>query len=319
MANPAPTIISGPDLISSGNGLVEGPVWHPDLGLIAAETASGGVWTFNRGKPKTMVLPHRRGIGGMARHSDGGLVVSGRNIAYKDLSTAGEDASPTIVLLENNPSAGIIGFNDFTTDRMGRIYVGSVGFVAVHAPKGGEAAGSQPGTSHDTLRQSAEGKPGSLHLIDVDGSSRVVSTDVALSNGLGFSPSGKILYHSDSVRQCAFMYDVLPSGDLSGKRAFARVETGMPDGLAVDEAGFVWIAIAHGNAVIAYDPQGHEVLRIPIPAPMVTSLCFGGSDRRDLYICTGFEGSPDLGGCVFHVRVDAPGLALTPAKVKLAN
>ncbi|MGE0153490.1 MAG: SMP-30/gluconolactonase/LRE family protein [Reyranellaceae bacterium] len=319
MADPAPTIISGPELISSGNGLVEAPVWHPDLGLIAAETTGGGVWTFNKGQPKTMVLPHRRGIGGMVRHADGGLVVSGRNIAYKNVSAAGEDAGPTIVLLQNDPAAGIIGFNDLTTDRMGRIYVGSVGFVAVHAPKSGEAAGAQPGTSHDTLRQSAEGKSGSLHLIDVDGSARVVSTDIALTNGLGFSPSGKILYHSDSVRQCAYRYDVLPNGDLSGKRVFARVETGMPDGLAVDEAGFVWIAIAHGSAVAVFDPQGREVLRIPIPAPMVTSLCFGGPDRRDLYICTGFEGSPDLGGCVLRARVGVPGLALTPAKVRLAK
>ncbi len=319
MADPSPTVISAPELISSGNGLVEAPVWHPDLGLIAAETASGGVWTFSKGKPKTVVLPHRRGIGGMVRHAEGGLVVSGRNIAYKNVSTAGEDASPTIVLLENDPSAGIIGFNDLTTDRMGRIYVGSVGFVAVHTPKDGEAAGTQPGTSHDTLRQSAEDKPGSLHLIDVDGSARVVATGIALTNGLGFSPSGRILYHSDSVRQCIYMYDVLPNGDLSGKRVFARVETGMPDGLAVDEAGFVWVALAHGNAVAVFDPQGREALRIPIPVPMVTSLCFGGNDRRDLYVCTGFEGSPDLGGCLFHARVDVPGLALAPAKVRLAK
>ena len=51
---------------------------------------------------------------------------------------------------------------------------------------------------------------------------------------------------------------------------------------------------------------------------MVTSLCFGGDDLRDLYIVTGSRGGPHENcGSIFHGRVDVAGLALPVARVAL--
>jgi xylono-1,5-lactonase len=51
---------------------------------------------------------------------------------------------------------------------------------------------------------------------------------------------------------------------------------------------------------------------------MVTSLCFGGDDMRDLYIVTGSRGGPhDNCGSIFRTRVDVAGLPLSPARVAL--
>ncbi len=51
---------------------------------------------------------------------------------------------------------------------------------------------------------------------------------------------------------------------------------------------------------------------------MVTSLCFGGDDLRDLYIVTGSRGGPSEScGTVYRLRSDVAGLPLPPARVRL--
>jgi gluconolactonase len=218
--------------------------------------------------------------------------VSGRNIAYKP------HEGDTQVLLAGDPEKGILGFNDITTDTAGRIYAGSLAFRPV-------------GADDDPL-------PGQLFCIDTDGSARVVGGDVMLTNGMAFSPDGKLLYHSESVRHVVRLYDVAEDGSLSPHRTFAEVRPGVPDGLAVAEDGSVWVAVAHGSRVDVFEPDGSKRQEIPVEIPMVTSLCFGGDELRDLYIVTGTEGMDrDDAGCVFCLPVDVPGLPVAPAKVKV--
>lgn len=286
------------DTVSSGHGLLEGPLWHPRLGLLVADAAVGGVWAVSEGGKPTLQVANRRGIGGMALHESGGVVISGRNVAYKRLM-GDPKADETLVLLPNDPDHGVIGFNDLTTDGAGRIYVGSLGFKAMD--------GGLPG-----------GRTAFLHLVDLDGSTRIVAHDVELTNGLGWSPDGKRLYHSDSLRHIVKAYSVRDDGSLSEPTVFASTPAGHPDGLAVAEDGTVWVAIAHASTVCQFDTDGHELQRIDFPVPMVTSLCFGGQDLRDLYVVSGSTGAPaELGACVFRVRSDVSGLPRAPARVHL--
>ena len=281
--------------LASGYGLIEGPVWEPGRGLTFSDVHHGGVFRLTRAGAIETVVEHRRGIGGIARHADGGLVVSGRNVAYK--GPAGPD---TIVLLDRDADLGIIGFNDLTTDAAGRIYVGSL----CSSPFDPEA------------RQNP--KTGWLHVIDVDGSSRRLADGILLTNGLGFSPDGRLLYHSDSAANIVGVYDVRPDGGVGPRRTFARVEPGIPDGLVVSVDGAVWVAAARGSAVVVFEPDGRERQRIPCPLPMVTSVCFGGDDLRDLYVVTGSDGTgTDRAGSVFRMRVDVAGVPVAPARVPI--
>ncbi len=111
--------------IAGGFGLIEGPLWSDELGLVFSDVVFGGVFAvqpMDSSSEVRTVFEHRRGIGGMALHEAGGLVVSGRNIAYKPF-----DGGPTITLLDRDEEAGLVGFNDFTTDAFGRIYAGGLG------------------------------------------------------------------------------------------------------------------------------------------------------------------------------------------------
>ena len=71
----------------------------------------------------------------------------------------------------------------------------------------------------------------------------------------------------------------------------------MPDGLAVAADGTVWVALAHGGRVAVFSPEGEEVRSIPVPLPMVTSVCFGGPDLRTAFITLSHSGR--LVSCVW--------------------
>ncbi len=280
--------------LASGFGLIEGPVWDPAKGLYFSDVLNGGIHLLGRDDQITTVLPKRRGIGGMALHSAGGLVAGGRDIIFVNL-----DDLQSQTLLSQETAAQATGFNDLTTDAAGRIYVGSLAFQVF-------AGGAQ--------------KPGRLWLIDLDGSVREVSDGIMLTNGLGFSPDGKLLYHSDARRDMIRVYDVSDDGTLEPWRCFATLGPGhVADGLKVAEDGSVWVADAHGGRVAVFNADGTHRQDIEMPLPMVTSVCFGGDDLRDLYIVTGSRGGPNEScGTLYRTRVDVPGLALAPAQVKIS-
>src|SRR5262249_29214602 len=139
------------DALAKGYGLIEGPVWDRERGLIFSDVLFGGVFALSRAGTVSPVFEHRRGIGGIALHDAGGLVVSGRNVSFKPF-----DGGATVTLLDSDAEHGNVGYNDLTTDAKGRIYVGSLGASPVFAD------GREP-------------RAGDLYLIDLDGRSRIVA------------------------------------------------------------------------------------------------------------------------------------------------
>lgn len=281
--------------LTQGYGLIEGPVWFENK-LFFSDVLGGGVFALDQGGKVETVFGHRRGIGGMAVHEAGGLIVSGRNISYKSFS-GGE----TQLVLDRNEAAGNVGYNDLTTDAAGRIYVGSLGSSPVFAD------GREP-------------QAGDLYLIELDGSARKVGEDIMLTNGLAFSADGLRLYHSDTARRTVNYYDVEQDGSLGAKQTFATFDAGAPDGLAVSEDGRVWIALAaDGAGVAVFNEHGVQVDHLSIPQPMCTSVCFGGDDLSTLYVVSGSDGmASDKAGAVYAHPVDTRGCEVAVAKVSLS-
>jgi len=277
--------------MATGYGLIEGPVWRPGYGLYFSDVLNGGVFLLELSGKVTPAVPKRRGIGGMALHAADGLIVGGRDIAFVRFSDG-----QTRSLLSLDAVPGATGFNDLTTDSAGRVYVGSLAFKVFD--------GGPP-------------KPGHLHLIELDGRMRTISDGILLTNGMGFSPDGKRLYHGDSRAPLIRAYAVNDDGTVGPWRKFADLgATGVPDGLKVASDGSVWVADAHGGRIAVFNPDGTHRKDLAVPLPMVTSLCFGGEDLRDLYIVTGSRGGPHENcGSVFRIRADVAGLAVPPARV----
>jgi xylono-1,5-lactonase len=276
-----------------GFGLLEAARWYDGQGLLFSDMTGGGVYRYDGavGSPE-LVIPHRKGIGGLVAHSSGGLVVAGRNVAHKDADGA------TTVVLATGPDETF--FNDLTADAKGRLIVGSVG------------VGPSP---HGSARE-AQRAPGRLYRVDVDGQVTVLADDVLVSNGLGVSPSGDVLYHVDSYRRTVWAFD-----DDDNRRVFADLSEydGIPDGLAVAADGSVFVAMAGGGAVLVWGADGTRVAELPVPQPLVTSVCFGGPALRSLYVLTGVneEYADDRGGAVYLYNDQGPGLVAPVCAVAL--
>jgi len=272
--------------LARGYSLLEAGRWHPEHGLVFSDMlGAGGVHALPPGAaaPVTLIA-HRKGIGGLVAHADGGFVVSGRNVAHKQLDGSGA------VLRETGADEQF--FNDLTADGRGRLYVGSVPTV------------------HDDVHT------GRLYRLDLDGRAEVLAEDVRVSNGLGVDPADEFLYHVDSPRRTVWRY----RQDSGAREVFVDTGdyAGVPDGLAVAADGSVWVALAGGSVVVGWDAAGRRVAEVAVPAELVTSVCFGGADLRTLYVLTGSNAEhpdPD-GGSVFATEAPVPGLPAPVARVR---
>jgi len=274
------------EILASGYGLLEGPRIDAADNLYFSDVPNGGVYCRSPTGEVTTVIPRRRGVGGIALHADGGVVVSGKNICHV------KDGQSRILFQRDD----IPGFNDIFTDSAGRVYAGSL--------------------RSDPFKEGAR-TPGELWQIVGEGQVREMYGNVGLTNGIGFSPDGKFIYHADSAGPHLIVHEVMPDGTMKNRRAIAQMSGGtIPDGLCVDEAGCIWVAVYGGRCAARYTPEGELDRKVEVPAKAVTSLCFGGKDRRDLYIVTADNTEvPERKGTIFRTRVETPGVAAPLARV----
>jgi len=99
-----------------GYGLVEAPRIDGAGNLYFSDAIDGGVYRRAPDGAVSVVVPKRRGVGGLALHADGGLVISG-----KDVSHVRDGVTRILLTVE-----GALGFNDLTTDAAGHVFVGSL-------------------------------------------------------------------------------------------------------------------------------------------------------------------------------------------------
>ncbi|MBW7922992.1 MAG: SMP-30/gluconolactonase/LRE family protein [Rubellimicrobium sp.] len=119
------------------------------------------------------------------------------------------------------------------------------------------------------------------------GALEVVCDDFTQPNGLAFSPDERFLYIADS----AFSHDpdfppivrrfAVDGKRLSGGEEFCRIDTGLPDGIRIDDEGRLWSSAFDG--VHCFDTGGTLLGKVKVPE-VVSNLCFGGPMRNRLYM-----------------------------------
>ncbi|GHJ98680.1 calcium-binding protein [Streptomyces sp. Y2F8-2] len=261
--------------------LGEGPTWDADGGrLIWVDILGSRVHTYDPASGRRTVMTSEQHVGAAKPRSGGGLVLNLRD------GVGLRDPDGTFRWLRHEPVPGRRG-ND-----------------AAVAPDGSLWAG--------TMRYDEAPGGGTLSRITGDGTVRTVLDDVAVSNGTGWSPDGRLMYYIDSPTRRIDVFDVGDDGLPAGRRALAHVERGFPDGLTVDADGCVWVALWDGGAIHRYTPSGDldRVLELPVERP--TACAFGGADLADLYITTartGLQAPHPLSGSLLVVPGAGKGLA----------
>ena len=65
---------------------------------------------------------------------------------------------------------------------------------------------------------------------------------------------------------------------LIDKKLFADMGS---DGMTIDSKGNVYLT---GKGVTIFNPKGEKIENIPVDAPWTANVCFGGTDRKTLFI-----------------------------------
>lgn len=105
-----------------------------------------------------------------------------------------------------------------------------------------------------------------------------VATDLVRPNGIIGTPDGKTLYVADIDGHKTYSYRVQPDGTLTGKRLFCELGS---DGMTIDNEGNVYLT---GQGVTVFDKSGKQIEHIDVPEGWTANICFGGRDRRTLFI-----------------------------------
>jgi sugar lactone lactonase YvrE len=266
--------------IGDGAQLGEGPRWDAALRrLLWVDIEGRTLHVFDPVTGDDSALPVWSRVGAASWTTAEGMVL----VALAERLALLSLADGSLSTLAEIPHAGHMRLNDGACDPAGRFWIGSM------------ALAETPGIA--ALYRYA------------DGALERVVDDVSLSNGLGWSPDETLMYYVDSptYRIDVFDYDV-GSGTIANRRPFVELEhaAGIPDGLAVDDEGCVWLALWGGSSVRRYSPEGALEHVVDVPATHVTACAFGGEDRRSLFITSA---APD--GRLFVVE-DA-GVAGPPA------
>jgi sugar lactone lactonase YvrE len=134
---------------------------------------------------------------------------------------------------------------------------------------------------------SREAGQGALYRYDPDGSLHRMEDGVTIPNGPAWSPDGGTMYfaHSDAATIYAYDFDG-ERGELSQRRVFAKLgqDETAPDGMTVDEEGYVWSAQWDGHGLLRLAADGSIADRLDLPVKRPTSCAFGGPERKHLYI-----------------------------------
>ncbi|RCL54744.1 MAG: SMP-30/gluconolactonase/LRE family protein [Synechococcus sp. MED-G71] len=160
----------------------------------------------------------------------------------------------------------------------------------------------------------------SLWRIDASLESERMLSGVSISNGLAWSHDRRSMYFIDSPTLEVRRFPLSAEGDLLNQgEVCIRIPASwncLPDGMAIDREGMLWIALFDGGAVSRWNPNtGDHLATVELPCSKVTSCCFGGKDYGQLFITTATEGltseerkeQPQAGG-LFMADVGVRGL-----------
>jgi sugar lactone lactonase YvrE len=262
--------------IAAGARLGEGPRWDASRGRLLWVDIEGRALHLSdpeTGADRAIQLDNR--VGAAAPMSDGRVLA-----ALADRLAALDVEDESLETLAAFPHGPRLRTNDGACDPLGRFWIGT--------------------TALDFA-------PGQGSLYRYDGELVPVLTEVTLSNGLGWSPDGTLMYFVDSrtSRVDVFDFDEMPVD----RRPFVTIDRddGTPDGLTVDDEGGVWLALYGGGCVRRYRSDGGLDDVLELPARHVTACCFGGAGLRQLFVTSA---APD--GDVYVTEPGVTGPAAQP-------
>lgn len=269
----------------------EGPLWDDRSDtLVFVESFGGTVYRWHPASGALRQWSTGQVVGTAVPRAQGGMVLA----TQAGLLALDERDGRVEALLPIEPELRKNRMNDAKCDSRGRLWSG-------------------------TFSMAYEPRMGSLYRIDPNLHLERAFGDVHIANGIAWSPDESRMYWVDTGRRGIDVLDYdIATGQVTNRRRWVTIDSadGMPDGIAMDGEGCLWVALYCGGMLRRYNPDGEWIGTVRLPVKGVTSCGFGGPGLQDLYITTGkylpdfAQPSPgEHAGALFRCR---PGVAGMP-------
>jgi gluconolactonase len=125
-------------------------------------------------------------------------------------------------------------------------------------------------------------------------------------NGIGLSRDENELYVAETMTARLWAYPITAPGQVGGARRLLPGIAGfhLYDSLAVDGNGNVCVATLVNGGISILSPQGAAARFVELPDPLITNICFGGSDLRRAFVTASSTGA------LLAIDWECPGLPL---------
>ena len=234
---------------------LEGPAFDREGNLYVVDLAFGRIFRISPEKEFSVAAEYDGEPNGLAIHRDGRVFIA--------------DHKNGILVLENGKISPVVaryhqqrfkGVNDLIFDLQGNLYFTDQGVTDL-----ADASGC-------------------VYKYTADGKLQQLASCIPSPNGLVLQ--GNTLFVAATRANAVWRLPIAADGSVVRMGVQLQLSGGRgPDGLAMDEAGGLLVAHPDMGAVWVFDHRGEPKLRVQSCASdMVTNVCFGGEDRRTIYI-----------------------------------
>lgn len=267
----------------------EGPIWDPVRNAVHwVDIIRGEMLVTDFASGATHVTAYPEMVGAVAPRVGGGIVAAVAS-GFVGIDAEGLTDRRADILPQGSR------MNDAKTDPSGRLWAGSCQV------------------------EFSEGL-GGLWRLDEDWRSVLVLENLTLPNGMGWSPDGSTFYLVETLARQILRFGFDPESSTITSAASVLVDAdtfpeGLPDGLAVDTRGHLWIASYQGSAVHEFSPEGDRLSTVTVPTLQTTSCNFVGPGLDEMWVTSAasrIDPTTDAAaGSVFRIEgLGAVGLAI---------
>jgi gluconolactonase len=242
------------------DSFLEGPVFDAAGNLYVADIPFGRVFRIDPQGEWSLVAEWDGEPNGMKFLAPGQLLVTDYKNGLVVLELTTGQVRPH---LARRNSERFKGVNDLVFDSGGNLYFTDQGQTGLHDPTG------------------------RVYRLGLGGRLDLLVSNVPSPNGIVLSTDERFLYVAATRGNCVWRMPLLPDGSVSkvGQFFTSHGPSG-PDGLAMDEAGRLFVANPGLGVVWVLDRFAEPEIVLTGPrGASLTNLAFGGGDRKTLY-CT---------------------------------
>jgi len=260
----------------------EGPAVDKAGNIYFTDQPNDKIWKYDAGGKLSLFMDKTGRSNGLYVDSKGNIIACADN---KNELWSITPQKKVTVLLANFEGHRFNGPNDLWIDKNGGIYFTDPYYQREYWDR------KKPDIEGQKVYYLPKGKKEAV----------IVDDQLTQPNGIVGSPDGKYLYVADIGAGKTYKYEINKDATVSNRQLLFSQGS---DGMTLDDEGNIYIT---GQGVTIYNKDGVKIGHIPVPAGWTANVCFGGKDRKTLFI-TAMES-------VYTIRMNVWGVEWAKVKV----